>query len=50
MRSPGTGSGPTWMGGDPHNPQTLHVGSHIHSLQGDPPPQTLYLESYVHSL
>ena len=35
MRSPGAGSGPTWLGGDPHNPQTLHLGSHVHSLQGD---------------
>ena len=32
----GTGSRPIWMGWDPHNPQTLHLGSHIHSLQGDP--------------
>ena len=28
---------PTWMGWDPYNPQTLYLGSHIHSLQGDPP-------------
>ena len=38
-----------WMEWDPHNPQTLHVGSHIHSLQGDPS-QTLHLGSHVHSL
>ena len=24
-----------WMGWDPHNPQTLYLGTHFHSLQGD---------------
>ena len=27
-----------------------YLGSHIHSLQGNPTFQTLYLESYIHSL
>ena len=28
---------------------TMHLGSRVHSLKGDPPPQTMYFESHIYS-
>ena len=35
--------------GETPSPQTLHLGSHIHTCQVTPPPQTLHLGSHVHT-